>query len=133
MRPGSKIVGIRPADAKTARNNPKPYRKASSDPCTPRTRLLTSVARLSLPKSDMVASAPSTTSIFMRKMKNRITAVEQPKNPQKILRAKASRNVSRTRAAVAKKFLSLIDRLHEHVFKSADGARHRLDGTLLGA
>src|SRR5204863_265130 len=47
--------------------------------------------------------------------------------------ARASRNVSRTRAAVAKKVLSLIDRLHEHVFKSADGARHRLNRALLSA
>src|SRR6266478_9125845 len=131
MRPGSKIVGIRPADAKTARNNPKPYRKASSDPCTPRTRLLTSVARLSLPKSDIVASAPSTTSIFMMKMKNRISAVEQPKNPQKILRAKASRNVSRTSASVTPMVLLFIDRLHEDVFERAAGPRHGLDLAML--
>src|SRR5215510_10169629 len=105
-----------------------------SDPCTARTSLLTSIARLSLPNSEMVASAPSTTSIRIRKMKNRITAVEQPKNPQKILRAKASRNVSRTSARVAVPRMArgvsklvAIDGPYEHFLQRAPGARDGFD------
>ena len=90
-------------------------------------------ARLSLPNSDIVASAPSTTSIFIRKMKNRMTAVEQPKKPQKILRAKASRNVSRTRARVAIPELLAIDSLDKDFLQGAPGARHSFDLALLGA
>src|SRR5690348_3555334 len=101
------------------------------------TRRWTSWPRLVLPKSEMVAMAPWTTSTFRMKRKNRISAVEQPKNPQKILRAKASRNVSRTSAAVtlavittSREFstaLLLIDSFHEDVFQSAGRARHGLD------
>src|ERR1700730_6991244 len=104
-----------------------------SEPCTPRTSLLTSSARLSLPKSEMVASAPSTTSIFIRKMKNRMTAVEQPKKPQKILRANASRHISRTRARVVRPELLAIDGLEEVLLQGALRARHGFDLALLGA
>src|SRR5215510_8459645 len=104
-----------------------------SDPCTARTSLLTSIARLSLPNSEMVASAPSTTSIRIRKMKNRMTAVEQPKNPQKILRAKASRKVSRTRARVAIPVLVAIDSPDKHFFQSTLGPGHGLDLAFFGA
>src|SRR5579862_3742563 len=77
--------------------------------------------------------APSTTSIFIRKRKNRITAVEQPKNPQKILRANASRNVSRTSAAVAIAELLAIHSPHEYFLERAPGARHGFDLAFLGA
>src|SRR4029077_1157385 len=79
------------------------------------------------PKRETVARAPSTTSIFMRKMKNRITAVEHPKNPQKILRAKASRNVSRTSASVTMPVLLPIHGPHEYFLQRALGARHGFD------
>src|SRR5207247_3096446 len=97
--------------------------------------VVTSVARLSLPNSEMVARAPSTTSIFIRKMKNRMMAVAQPKKPQKILRAKASRKVSRTRAAVAIAVAELlaIDSPDEDFFQGAPGARHGFDLALFGA
>src|SRR6266851_4579834 len=133
IRPGSKIVGIRPAEANTARNSPNPYRNAASAPCTPRTMLVTSCARSSLPKSETVARAPSTTSIFMRKMKNRITAVEQPKNPQKILRANASRKVSRTSASVTIPGLLPIHGPHEYFFQRTLGTRHSFDLALFSA
>src|SRR5437763_8082043 len=87
----------------------------------------TSCARISLPKRETVARAPSTTSIFMRKMKNRITAVEHPKNPQKIFRANASRNVSRTSASVAIPVLLPIHGSHEDFFQRTVSARHGLD------
>src|SRR5438132_2821927 len=127
------MVGIRPAEANTARNNPNPYRNAASAPCTPRTMLFTSCARISLPKRETVARAPSTTSIFMRKMKNRMMAVEQPKNPQKILRANASRNVSRTSARVTTPELPAIDRPYEYFFERALGPGHGFDLALFGA
>src|ERR1700680_3838274 len=94
---------------------------------------VTSCDRISLPKSETVASAPSTTSIFIRKTKNRITAVEQPKNPQKILRANASRNVSRTSARVAIPVLLPIHRSHEYFLPRALGARHGFDLAFFGA
>src|SRR5438874_9516928 len=81
----------------------------------------------------MVATAPSTTSMRMMKMKNRISAVEQPIKPQKILRASASRNVSRTKAAVAMADLLGIDSPHENIFQRAVGARDAFDLALLGA
>src|SRR5215813_9547680 len=69
----------------------------------------------------------------MMKMKNRISAVEQPKNPQKILRAKASRNVSRTSASVTAMALLFMNRLHENIFEGAARARHRFDRAMFGA
>src|SRR5438046_2497943 len=81
----------------------------------------------------MVASAPSTTSIFIRKMKNRMMQVAHPKKPQKILRAKASRKVSRTRAAVAVVELLAIDGPDENFLQRAAGARQRFDLTFFRA
>src|ERR1051326_1229026 len=66
-------------------------------------------------------------------MKNRISAVEQPKNPQKILRAKASRKVSRTSASVTAMVLLFMNGLHENVFQRAAGPCHRFDLAMLGA
>src|SRR5438105_10212636 len=102
-------------------------------PCTCRTMRCTSSPRLVLPNSEIVATAPWTTSIFMMKMKNRMSAVEQAKNPQKILRAKASRNVSSTSATVMSSDLLLIDGPHENLFEGARRARHGLYGAMLGA
>src|SRR2546430_652264 len=69
----------------------------------------------------------------MMKMKNRISAVEQAKNPQKILRAKASRKVSRTSARVTAMVLLFMNRFHENLFERAAGASHGLDLAMLGA
>ena len=117
IRPGSNTEGIRPADANTARNMPAVNRNAAMAPCAWRTSRCTSSEWAALPNRDTVAIAPCTTSIRMMKMKNRISAVEQPKNPQKILRAKASRNVSRTSARVTPMVLMFMDRLHKNVFE----------------
>src|SRR5258707_179785 len=80
-----------------------------------------------------VAIAPCTTSIFMMNRKNRISSVEQPKNPQKILLAKASRKVSRIMARVTARGLVLIDGPYEHLFERAVGAGHGFDVAVLGA
>src|SRR5437773_10572261 len=69
----------------------------------------------------------------MMKMKNRISAVEQAKNPQKILRAKASRKVSRTSATVTAMVLLFMNRLHENVFERTAGAGHGFNLTMPGA
>src|SRR5579872_1979635 len=61
-------------------------------------------------------------SIFKMKTKNRISAVEQPKNPQKIFRAKASRKVSRTSAPVTSSDRLFIDGPHENIFERTGGA-----------
>src|SRR5437016_837815 len=133
MRPGSNTEGIRPADANTARNMPAVNRNAAIAPCAWRTKRCTSSEWDALPNSETVAIAPCTTSIRMMKMKNRISAVEQPKNPQKILRAKASRKVSRTSARVTAMVLLFMNRLHENVFERTAGAGHGFDLTMLGA
>src|SRR5579863_663325 len=82
------------------------------------------------PKMEAVASAPSTTSTRMMKMKKTIRAVEQPKKAQKILRAKASRKVSLTNASAAVLLFARIrrlhglgrfDSLHEYLFERAGG------------
>src|SRR5258708_6681627 len=133
MRPASKTEGTSPTDANTARNMPAVNRKAAMAPCAWRTSRCTSSEWAALPNSETVAIAPCTTSIRRMKMKNRISAVEQPKNPQKILRAKASRKVSRTRAAVTAMVLLFMNRFHENIFESAAGAGHGFDLTVLGA
>src|SRR5258705_209948 len=66
----------------------------------------------------MVATAPCTTSIRTINRKNRISAVEQPKKPQIILRAEASRNVSTTRPDVCSATrLFSTDGPHKHSFQ----------------
>src|ERR1700733_78914 len=108
--------------------------------CTPATIFSTLCVGPLRPNREAVASAPCTTSTRMMKTKNTISAVEQPKKAQKILRAKASRKVSRTRARAAvvlfalHRELSLLlnvlrgfYRLHKHLFQGAGGAREVLD------
>src|ERR1035441_2201002 len=84
------------------------------------------------PKIEAVASAPSTTSTRMMKMKNKINVVEQAKKAQKILRAKASRKVSRTSAREAVLLFACIGHLrglrtlhgpYENFFQRAAGSR----------
>src|ERR1051325_10519532 len=109
---------------------------------TPATILSTLCEGPLRPKMEAVASAPSTTSTRMMKMKKRISAVEHPKNAQKIFRAKASRKVSRISDSVAILLFACIGRLrnlrgfhslHEDVFEGACGARKILNDTLSGA
>src|SRR5579864_774901 len=133
MRPGSNTAGIKPADANTARNMPAVKRNAAIAACTWRTSNWTFSPRDVLPNSEMVAMAPWTTSTFMMNMKNRISAVEHPKNAQKIFRAKASRNVSRTSAAVTSSDLILIHRPHENILQRAASSRQFFNLAVLSA
>src|SRR5260370_19260807 len=126
MRPGSSTLGIKPAEANTARNIPKEYRNVAIEACTPRTTATTSaVPRPDWPNRLMVAVAPSTMSMRSRNRKNRIIAVDSAKSPQKILRANASRNVSRINAMVIVRLALTIDGPDKHVFEGAGGWRQR--------
>ena len=73
------MVGIKPAEAKTASAMPQVYRKTAIPPCTVRTRFwMSNVLPPDWPSSEMVARAPSTKSIFMMKRKKKISAVDRP-------------------------------------------------------
>src|SRR5579872_4799714 len=133
MRPGSNTEGIRPAEAKMARNIPAVKRNAAIAACTWRTNFCISWARLVLPNKDMVARAPWTTSTRRMKRKNRINNVEQARNPQKILREKASRKVSFTKATVTLQDLLFMNHLHEDLFERARCACDSFDLAMFGA
>ena len=104
MRPGSKTAATRPAEANTESAIPKKYMAIAITLCVCSTNPCTSVVGITRPKMETVASAPATTSIRMMKIRNASSAVEQPAKPQKMRRAKASRNVSWMRATVGMNF-----------------------------
>src|SRR5271165_99193 len=103
--------------------------------CVCSTRFVTPMLGRLRPKIEMVASAPSTTSTRRMKIRNSSRAVQHPKKPQKMRRAKASRNVSWIKARVA--FIAPgSSRLHgpdENVLEGAARAPERFDFALVGA
>src|SRR5258708_2003928 len=107
--------------------------------CTPRTMRAASSERWSVrPKRVTVAVAPSTMSIRMRKRKKMIMAVDRANRPQKILRARASRKVSRIRARVTARVTprgggSGMNGPDEYVFEGAGGGREGFHLAAFGA
>src|SRR5579863_6794691 len=82
-----------------------------------------------------VAMAPCTTSMRMMNIRKSRSALQQPKNPQKMRRAKASRKVSLTRARVvfidvappAPRYSLWLHGLHKYILESAPRTAQRFN------
>ena len=98
MRPGSRMLGIRPAEANSASTVPHRYRKIATREYAMRTIFWMSETRCDVCSIPSKETAPSTTSIFRMNRKNAISKVDNPNRPQKSQRALASWNVSTTSA-----------------------------------